>query len=275
MLKKYIMCDKINLDCEVNALENTDFTVTDVVLAYYKKCSKNFALNVKNREYNGLTLIISGEMQMSIGCETHILRRGDILMQRKGDEYHLAVLDECEVEYIVISYLTDKDEKLCDILPKDRIFVADRFNSYLDAFNRATKIYASSGICYMTLLRATVQEIICNIIRDTHSKPLSTENNPAASAKYYIDEYFDRKITAEDISSAANCSASHLRKLFREAYGCSPGYYLNFVRIERAKELLSLNMLKIDDIAVACGFQNVHYFSNVFKKMTGTSPSKY
>ncbi len=256
-------------------MNSFDFTVTDVALAYYKKCSKNFTLNMKCREYFGLTLIISGRLKITINNEVHILEHGDILMQRMGDRYRLEALDGEKVEYIVISYLIDNAENSGDILPNERIFRTDRFNSYFDAFDRATKIYASSGICYMTLLRATVQEIICNIIRESHSKALSSINNPAASAKYYIDEYFDRKITAEDISLAAKCSPSHLRKLFHEAYGCSPGAYLNSVRVERAKELLSLNMLKIDEIAVACGFQNVHYFSNVFKKITGISPSKY
>ncbi len=257
-------------------MNNYDFTVSDVVLAYYKKCSKSFTLNVSSREYNGLTLMISGRLKITIGRQVHVLERGDILMQRIGDSYTLEALAGGEsVEYIVISYLTDNNENICDLSPDNRVFSTDRFNSYLDIFNRATKIYASAGICYMPLLRATVQEIICNIIRDRYSKTLSSVNNPAASAKHYIDEYFDRKITAEDISSAANCSASHLRKLFSEAYGYSPCEYLNFVRIERAKELLSQKMLKIDEIAIACGFQNVHYFSNTFKKITGISPSKY
>ena len=51
--------------------------------------------------------------------------------------------------------------------------------------------------------------------------------------------------------------------------------YLKDVRMEKAKELLENSSLSAKDIAVKVGFQNVTYFSTVFKKETGLSPAEY
>lgn len=54
-----------------------------------------------------------------------------------------------------------------------------------------------------------------------------------------------------------------------------PVKYLTQLRIEYAKELLITGRYSIGEIAEMCGFENVYYFSTVFKKHTGIPPSKY
>ena len=51
--------------------------------------------------------------------------------------------------------------------------------------------------------------------------------------------------------------------------------YLNMVRVEKAAELLKGTSLKITDIALRCGFDNVRTFNRVFKEVTGTTPSAF
>ena len=99
--------------------------------------------------------------------------------------------------------------------------------------------------------------------------------DPAVFAKYYIDEYFDRSISAADLSAVSGISASHLRELFKKTYGETPNHYLNRIRVERAKEMIASGMFTISEVACACGFQNVYYFNRVFKSFTGITPGRY
>ena len=78
-----------------------------------------------------------------------------------------------------------------------------------------------------------------------------------------------------EIAAAVGLSESHLRTLFRRARGEPPVRYLNRVRVERAKEMLASGQFPLEEIAVACGFQNEYYFSRVFKEFTGISPGRY
>lgn len=251
---------------------NDNFTISKVVLAYYSKLLANTKPE-NNIRHHGLSLVISGSLKLKIDDATHVAQKGDIIIHRKGDIYNSE--SEDATEYIVISYLCDKEDILENLLPKGCIFRPTHRKRYVDLFERAASIHFSQGVCYEPLLKAVVQEIICSIVRENHPRSLSSANNPITAARYYIEEYSNRFITAEDIASVAGCSQSYLRYLFRQAYGESPMHYLNKVRVERAKEMIATNLYTLSEIATACGFRNVYYFSKVFKEFTGVSPGHY
>lgn len=256
-------------------MNNADFTVLSVAFAYYKEMTYEHFLNMKDRRHNGLTLILSGTIRMTYADGTSVIANaGSIILQRKGDSYRLDIIDKLGAEYIVISYCTEPENVISQLLP-EHIFSGTHFRRYRDAFEEAARVYSSSGICQSALLRALVQEILCSIIRENHHGSLMKNADPAANAKYYMDEYFERNISAEDLAAVSGVCSSHLRMVFKKTYGESPNHYLNRVRIERAKEMIASGMFNLEEIAAACGFRNVYYFSRVFKEYTGTTPGRY
>ena len=68
---------------------------------------------------------------------------------------------------------------------------------------------------------------------------------------------------------------SYLSKQFREETGQSLREYINSKRIDAAKQLMSTTKLNLTDIALQVGFENIPYFSTVFKKYCGVSPSEW
>ena len=85
----------------------------------------------------------------------------------------------------------------------------------------------------------------------------------------------NRDLTSEHIAAVVGISPSYLRSLFQKSEGISPIRYLNRIRVERAKEMLSSGMFALSEVSTACGFQNVYYFNRVFKSHVGTPPGKY
>ena len=57
--------------------------------------------------------------------------------------------------------------------------------------------------------------------------------------------------------------------------GVPPGQYLQQFRIGKARELLISSTLSVGEIAVRCGFDDLFYFSNLFRRLTGVSPRGY
>lgn len=92
----------------------------------------------------------------------------------------------------------------------------------------------------------------------------------------YIDKNLSRTIREEDVAEYCHYSVTYFSKFFHKTVGISFRDYLTTKRIELAKQLLSLNKKeKISFIAFQCGYNDVSYFSRIFKKKTGISPANY
>lgn len=86
-----------------------------------------------------------------------------------------------------------------------------------------------------------------------------------------IEQVFD----LEAMAQKHNVSYSYFRKMFKKYTGVSPGQYHLQLRIIRAKELLISTNKSIKEISYELGFQSIFYFSNMFKKKEGTTPSNF
>lgn len=79
----------------------------------------------------------------------------------------------------------------------------------------------------------------------------------------------------EDLCRKTGYSKNHLIRLFEEQLGMTPIQYCQYVKLERAKTLLTYTDKSVSEIAAELGFYDGSYFSKVFKEKTGICPAKY
>ena len=79
----------------------------------------------------------------------------------------------------------------------------------------------------------------------------------------------------DELAQRLEVSKAHLIRTFTKSVGISPGKYLTRVRVEYAKLLLRDEDVSVTYVAEAAGFANANYFSKVFRRETGMSPSEY
>lgn len=91
----------------------------------------------------------------------------------------------------------------------------------------------------------------------------------------YISENYSEKITLESVSKACNLSVFYLSKLFKKNTGMKFIDYINLYKIEKAKQLLENTDMCIINISMSLGYDESGYFSKVFKKVVGVTPSAY
>ena len=94
-------------------------------------------------------------------------------------------------------------------------------------------------------------------------------------SKEFIHDNFDTPITLDILSKNIGVSKYYLHRLFTEMTGSTPVVYITRVRLSKAKERLRTSSASILEIAIACGFDSASYFSNIFKKHFGVSPTEY
>ncbi len=108
------------------------------------------------------------------------------------------------------------------------------------------------------------------------SRGLSLETRQfVRSAMAYIHEHYADPITRAEIADHVNLSPRHLDRCFCEEMGLTPIAYLTRFRLRQARRLLKDDSLNISDVAAAVGFSDGSYFSRVFRREMGMSPSDY
>lgn len=95
--------------------------------------------------------------------------------------------------------------------------------------------------------------------------------NVSNQIKAYLEENYAQPLTLESIAKALRYSPSHLSIQFKQQIGCSPIEYLIQLRIEKASILLEQTNASLRDIAMGVGYNDVYYFSRLFKKRVGVS----
>ena len=91
----------------------------------------------------------------------------------------------------------------------------------------------------------------------------------------YIEENYLSKIYLDEIAQATGVEKYRICKLFKEITGRTIVDYINFIRLQKALEMLTIGNGNISDAAFSCGFSSVQYFNRVFKKYYACTPSQY
>ncbi len=91
----------------------------------------------------------------------------------------------------------------------------------------------------------------------------------------YIDAHLSADIQVAELARQVNLSPHHFSMLFKQAMGVSPHQYVLQKRIEEARRQVAAGQLRLSEVALNLGFSDQSHFSRAFRKMTGTTPTRY
>lgn len=103
----------------------------------------------------------------------------------------------------------------------------------------------------------------------------SGQNRPVQLARQYIGAHFCEAMSLEDVALAVHLNPRYLSKVFRQEAGLNYLDYVTAKRMEYAAELLRKTTLSVADISLKAGYQDVKYFTKLFRKKMGIRPSEY
>lgn len=99
--------------------------------------------------------------------------------------------------------------------------------------------------------------------------------DPVLVVKDYIQKHYREDLSRDQLSEIVYVTPNYLSKLFREKIGMNMREYINLLRINEAKRLLLSTDGNISDIASDLGYNNISYFSTVFRRISGVSPAEW
>ncbi len=125
-----------------------------------------------------------------------------------------------------------------------------------------------NGVAYwMARIVRRFADLVLYLPHLTHARALK-------KAREYIRERVPARVRLEDVARVAGLSPTHLSRVFKREMGVGVSEYVNQIRCERASDLLTRGEMNAAEVAEACGFSDHSYFTRVFKKVTGKTPSE-
>ncbi|WP_028222476.1 GlxA family transcriptional regulator [Paraburkholderia oxyphila] len=147
------------------------------------------------------------------------------------------------------------------------------------------RILTGSGLAADTMLLAQVVERVTapqiarwlGDVTGLHqaSEDQLAEDPVVANAQLWLEERFAQNVRISDLAKALAISQQTLLRHFQRHLNTTPRDYVRRLRVESAQQLLLRTSRSIDQIAALVGYDDVHSFREVFRELTGFSPSRY
>lgn len=172
-----------------------------------------------------------------------------------SEDYSREAMDglRCELIYIITTCLRDNG------LPPVELFREERVTELNARSTRSSEDMIAFGGCLFDAVSRQLQDL-------TDSADIMVR------VEAYIKEHFRENINREDVAAVVYITPNYLSKLFRVKMGMNLREYINQIRIEEAKRMLLTTNLSVSEIAGHVGYDNISYFSTVFRKLIGMSP---
>ena len=248
----------------------TNYFSSPIVISNIYYCLKGFTkpgtYHYKNRNTYELGFRIRGNSISSAQGHSHKVAPNCVVFKPKGVE------DTCQtdtgVEFCSI-WFDIADTPTLDF----HVFQPQNPQKVLECFKQLLKEEQQNGInlkCYSLLY-----EILYLLNYSEDYLSLSNRNLIQELTGYIEANFKNPNFSIQNILLHFELSASHLRNLFHKKFAKSPMRYLIEKRIKYAKKLLLYSEYSITEISEMSGFESPFYFSRLFKKYLGLSPSFY
>ncbi len=223
------------------------------------------------RDYH-ILLIISGKCIAYHNDKKHTLLPGGVVLYAPGEPQTYIFPNECVSLWIHFSG-TSVQEILETCVLKSGVYQLNSDKHLNDLFFSVIKCFNQEETRKYT--NASIIEMLCYLSDKIQKPDFQKCPDGIYDATSYINKNYDKNFTLSELSKISGYSKSRFSYLFRRFIGCTPIEYQRNIRLNSSCDLLCSTQLSISEIASKCGYDDALYFSRIFKKKYGKSPSQY
>ncbi len=246
--------------------------------AYFESAMKiGGAISTRNFGFAVYMFITQGEVTITRNGERVVLSKNDFLVPRFGEDpdgrfestgtiplkRRNLMIHRNKLHDAVLSAMFRTGEV---VRLKDTGAIGELLNLIQNELNRDTLLDEQR-------LAGLFFQLLHEIYRQHRSSPYPPELN--AALNFINKNYISGPIPLDSVARSAGVSVRSLERLFRTHLNTPAGEYILRLRLEQAKNLLSIPSLRIKEISDACGFTDVNLMSRQFKREYAFSPRNY
>lgn len=176
-------------------------------------------------------------------------------------------------KYISVNFQLDE---LYITLP-DRICIAavDKNGYYLNMFRNIYDIWIKDALGYKIEVLSEIYRLIYCLMNDSIYSRAKTEHHIIYKGILYLENNYLSDVSVKELAKMCNTCESIFRRLFRRYKQMSPVTYKNYLRIQKACDLLRTGEYSVTEAAYAVNIDDISYFHKLFTRFMGCTPKKF
>ncbi len=248
-------------------------------LGYYKQALNHTMSRNKHDDYL-IIYCLDGEGKLTINNQIHTVKAGDIICLPKGVAHAYKASEATPWTIYWVHFSGDKSEDFID-------YLAINSNNYvfpLGIHSRLTSDFESLLECRQYSYNINAFVHTASLLRQilTHIAQLQPLAKQQAAHNFDLERVHSlmqarvhEQLELEALAETVSLSKFHFIKKYKELTGTTPINHFIHLKVERACHLLDVTTKSINEISFAVGYEDAYYFSRIFKKIMGISPSQY
>lgn len=239
-----------------------------------RKDTPFWQLTESNITYDDLTYLTGGEATYTVNGEEVPLKQGDIIFIPRGSLRKAATNQSNPIHCYAFNFNYRYAEGEYLELPFPQKFNVGMDSQLLSLYRQFNHLSLEKEPGYLLNARGLFMIILHRLmILASNGNATQISDPKIEMVKNHILCHFSDKIPVAELAGLAGLHPAYLSARFRKVTGYTVKEYLNRIRINKAFDLLSTKGYSVTDTALICGFDDIFYFSKLFKQLNGFPPS--
>lgn len=244
-------------------------TVIHDIFSVYEYSTERLSWkNIGGRKYHIISYQVSGCYEHTVNGRVLSVGPGALFFINKDDSYSVRCVEQgyslcvcflADTDLETTVYDAENDARVENIFK--RIMLASAIEQDSNKYTVAARIYE--------LLALIASRKAASYV------PSSSRDGVRLAHSYILDNYRSKDFNASELSATCGVGKKQFVNLFRNEYGSSPTQYVIQLRMSTAARLIEEGHMSVSEVAEFVGYEDVFYFSRLFKKHFSVSPSRY
>lgn len=267
-------------------------TVDGIYTVHYFEYAKDFAYSGEVHDFWELVYADKKNLFITAGAQEIELQAGQMYLHKPNEFHNIRCDGKRAANSVIISFDSTTPElmniagRVITLGEKERALLGTIVKEATSAFStplgnpytNVMELSESGGFGGQQMIKLCLEQLFIRLIRSNlNITPVKVNKNNDLLAQItdFLSENVEEKLEFNDILVHFNMSSSVVKKIFREQMGCGVMDYFTRLKIDRAKELIREENYTFTEISEKLGFNTSQYFTSVFKRISGMTPSEY
>lgn len=246
--------------------------VPNIFLFVDRRCYPDWAIGKARIGFHDLTFVVGGKANYYVNGELFTVEAGDIIYIPEGSVREAHTFEDKPMHAYPFNFHWAGPHNHIH-LPFEVVTSNLITKEILDYIRDFKQVWMNKQPFYIFKARALFELILHRLLINYYRQSSTITDPRIARIMSYISEHYSEELTINDMSDMVNLHPVYFGKLFKDTSGSTFKEYLTRIRINNAEMMLSSGDFTVTETAERCGFNDVSYFSNVFKVVKGYPPS--